>query len=81
MSQPPYITRFIQDRVEEALADTPVVLIHGPRQSGKTTLARHVGKLKEYAYYSFDDVGVRSAAKAKAASSFSILRLWSRVPQ
>ncbi len=63
MSQPPYITRFIQDRVEEALADTPVVLIHGPRQSGKTTLARHVGKLKEYAYYSFDDVGVRSAAK------------------
>jgi hypothetical protein len=63
VSQPPYITRFIQDRVEEALADTPVVLIHGPRQSGKTTLARHVGKLKEYAYYSFDDVGVRSAAK------------------
>ncbi|MDP2324606.1 MAG: ATP-binding protein, partial [Gammaproteobacteria bacterium] len=63
MSQPAYIPRFIQDRVEEALADTPVVLIHGPRQSGKTTLARHVGKQKEYAYYSFDDVGVRSAAK------------------
>ena len=63
MSQPAYITRFIQDRVEEALTDTPVVLIHGPRQSGKTTLARHVGKQKEYAYYSFDDVGVRSAAK------------------
>ncbi len=63
MSQPTYITRFIQDRVEEALADTPVVLIHGPRQSGKATLARHVGKQKEYAYYSFDDVGVRSAAK------------------
>jgi len=63
VSQPTYIPRFIQDRVEEALADTPVVLIHGPRQSGKTTLARHVGKQKEYAYYSFDDVGVRSAAK------------------
>jgi hypothetical protein len=63
LSQPAYIPRFIQDRVEEALADTPVVLIHGPRQSGKTTLARHVGKQKEYAYYSFDDVGVRSAAK------------------
>lgn len=63
MSPPTYITRFIQERVEEVLTDTPVVLIHGPRQSGKTTLARHVGKQKEYAYYSFDDVGVRSAAK------------------
>ncbi|MGD9548423.1 MAG: ATP-binding protein [Candidatus Krumholzibacteriia bacterium] len=45
------------------MTDTPVVLIHGPRQSGKTTLARHVGREKGFAYYSFDDVGVRSAAQ------------------
>ncbi|MEO6080087.1 MAG: ATP-binding protein [Steroidobacteraceae bacterium] len=31
--------RFIEARVREALADTRVVLIAGPRQSGKTTLA------------------------------------------
>jgi uncharacterized protein len=31
--------RFIETRVREALADTRVVLIAGPRQSGKTTLA------------------------------------------
>lgn len=62
MNQPVYIPRFIQDRLEEALTDTPVVLIHGPRQSGKTTLARHLGQEKGYAYYSFDDVSVRSAA-------------------
>jgi hypothetical protein len=62
MSQPVYIPRFIHDRLEEALTDTPVVLLHGPRQSGKTTLARHLGQKKGYAYYSFDDVGVRSAA-------------------
>jgi len=34
----------------EALADTPVVLIHGPRQCGKTTLAQVVGEREGYAY-------------------------------
>jgi len=34
--------RFLAPRIEEALADTPVVLISGPRQSGKTTLARQL---------------------------------------
>jgi N-acetylneuraminic acid mutarotase len=31
--------RFAQASLAEALTDTPVVLIHGPRQCGKTTLA------------------------------------------
>lgn len=31
--------RLITPRVEEALADTRVVLLAGPRQAGKTTLA------------------------------------------
>ena len=30
--------RFGEASLVEALADTPVVLIHGPRQCGKTTL-------------------------------------------
>lgn len=34
--------RFLTPRIEEALTDTPVVLISGPRQSGKTTLARQI---------------------------------------
>ncbi|TXT21740.1 MAG: ATPase [Gallionellaceae bacterium] len=32
--------RYIRPRIEEALADTPVVLLNGPRQAGKTTLVR-----------------------------------------
>lgn len=46
------------------LADTPVVLIHGPRQSGKTTLARQVGDRMGYAYFSFDDSVTRASAAA-----------------
>ncbi|MHB1358650.1 MAG: ATP-binding protein [Rhodocyclaceae bacterium] len=41
-SAPALYPRFLAPRIEEALADTPVVLISGPRQSGKTTLARQL---------------------------------------
>ena len=34
----------------EALADSPAVLIQGPRQCGKTTLARTVGESEGYHY-------------------------------
>ena len=63
----------------EAIADSPAVLIAGPRQCGKTTLAqslceaRHVtgaGRLPGlppdglgYEYITFDDVAARSAAR------------------
>jgi predicted AAA+ superfamily ATPase len=39
--------------VQSALADTPVVCLLGPRQSGKSTLARTLEP--HYAYVSFDD--------------------------
>lgn len=55
--------RYLQDRVVEALTDTPVVLIHGPRQCGKTTLTRLVGEEKKYRYYTFDDEVQREAAR------------------
>ena len=56
--------RFLLPRLSEALADTPVVLIHGPRQCGKTTLARQIGDTAGYAYISFDDDVRRAAAVA-----------------
>ncbi|NDV63400.1 ATP-binding protein [Puniceicoccales bacterium CK1056] len=54
--------RFLKDRLEEALKDTPVVLIHGPRQCGKTTLAKMQGAELGYDYFSFDDDGLKEAA-------------------
>jgi hypothetical protein len=56
--------RYAEPRLIEALADSPVVLIHGPRQSGKTTLAQMVGEPRRYAYISFDDDVARGAAEA-----------------
>lgn len=36
------IPRLIEPRISEAMADTPVVLLAGPRQAGKTTLVRQM---------------------------------------
>ena len=56
--------RFAAPRLKEALADTPVVLIHGPRQCGKTTLARHLGARAGYEYRSFDNDVTLAGAKS-----------------
>ena len=55
--------RLIEPHLVEALADSPAVLIQGPRQCGKTTLARMVGASHGYKYVTFDDDVVRSAAQ------------------
>lgn len=41
MSRPTFYRRGAEQRLAEALEDSPVVLIHGPRQCGKTTLAQY----------------------------------------
>ncbi len=61
------LPRFMRPRLAEALADTPVVLVHGPRQCGKTTLARQMGDAAGYAYLSFDDEVLRASAQADPA--------------
>jgi predicted AAA+ superfamily ATPase len=54
--------RYIQPRVVEALADTPVVLLSGPRQAGKTTLVRQLSG-NERRYLTLDDEVTRLAAQ------------------
>ena len=46
--------RRIEPRIAEALADTPVVLLAGPRQAGKTTLVRQVAE-SGLRYLTMDD--------------------------
>jgi uncharacterized protein len=58
----PLFTRLIEARVAEALTDTPVVLIAGPRQVGKTTLVRQMAA-KGFQYLTLDDALTQLAAK------------------
>ena len=64
MSNAPLLPRLAADPLRAALLDAPAVLIHGPRQCGKSTLAQAVGEPLGYAYLTFDDDAVRRSALA-----------------
>ncbi|MEL6339830.1 MAG: ATP-binding protein [Myxococcota bacterium] len=55
--------RLIAQKIEEALADTPVVLIIGPRRAGKTTLVRQVAG-DDRRYVTLDDQTVLDAVRS-----------------
>ncbi|WP_042779020.1 ATP-binding protein [Sinorhizobium fredii] len=61
--RPKLIHRKARPIVEAALVDTRVVLIAGPRQAGKTTLARQFAST-ERPYITLDDAGALNAAKS-----------------
>lgn len=54
--------RFLIQRIDEAMQDAPAVLISGPRQVGKTTLARLIAGQKMRCL-TLDDETVLLAAK------------------
>ncbi|MDD5029160.1 MAG: ATP-binding protein [Rhodoferax sp.] len=58
------LPRLAQTVLQSSLADTPVVLLQGPRQAGKTTLARTVAEPAGLGYLSFDDDNLVRAARA-----------------
>ncbi len=65
MTHPPAFAlypRHLDSRLRESLADTPAVLVNGPRQCGKTTLVRQYEG--DMAYFSLDDPGLLAAVQA-----------------
>lgn len=55
MDTTPLFPRWIEPRIAEALLDTPVVLLSGPRQAGKTTLVRQIAEQQGLRYLTLDD--------------------------
>ena len=64
MTTAEYVTRLTTGLLNEALAEEPVVLLHGLRQCGKTTLVRAVSAATDRTYVTFDDDVMRAAAAA-----------------
>ena len=59
------LTRSLTPRLLEALADSPVVLLTGARQTGKSTLVRHLAATAHPArYLTLDDPTVLAAAQS-----------------
>ena len=61
------LPRLASALLAEAMQDSPVVLIHGPRQSGKSTLAMEFGARRGYRSLTFDDAGVLNLAHSDPA--------------
>ncbi|MGN0233003.1 MAG: ATP-binding protein [Bacteroidaceae bacterium] len=55
-----YIHRDMERVVEEASRYFPVITITGPRQSGKTTMLRHI--FQDLPYYTMEDIDTRKLA-------------------
>jgi uncharacterized protein len=69
------IPRFVNTAIEQALGDTPVVLLNGPRQSGKSTLARwFASELMSGPYLTLDDAVTLAAAVRDPAAFLEALR-------
>ena len=63
--------RNIETQLKEALSDTPIVLLNGARQTGKTTLVRGEGVVSvtssQASYVTLDDLEVLAAASSDPA--------------
>jgi uncharacterized protein len=58
------LPRMVQQQVADALTDTPVVYVQGPRQAGKSTLVRGLCEATGRPYLTLDDATTLAAASA-----------------
>lgn len=63
MSDFTYTPRFASGLLRKALAVSPVVILMGARQTGKSTLVQHEPSLTDHLYLTLDDPGVREQAR------------------
>lgn len=68
------IRRNISDSIRRAMSDTPVVLLNGARQTGKTTLARALAAEGQAQYLTFDDSATLALAAADPSGFIRQLR-------
>ncbi len=61
---PPLYPRYAKPLIDTALEDTPVTVIVGPRQCGKSTLAEVIATERQARQVTLDDAGRRAAARA-----------------
>ncbi len=63
MSDFTYVARFAAALLRKALAVSPVVVLMGARQTGKSTLVQHEPSLSNHLYLTLDDPDVREQAR------------------
>ena len=57
-----YVQRHLESKILRHIKNTSVILLTGPRQSGKSTLLQHL--FKEWQYISFDNIQLRNEASS-----------------
>ncbi|MBI3039732.1 ATP-binding protein [bacterium] len=69
-----YFQRHIKNRVLELLQDFRMVYLTGPRQSGKSTLARAIAEERGMGYFTLDDAALLAAARSDPQGLLASLR-------
>ena len=59
-----FYNRQVKARLVELLDDFRIVYLTGPRQSGKSTLAKEIAREKGFGYHTFDDTALLASAQS-----------------